>query len=65
VGAQRVAADVRLTIRLLGCEVFHVDTDPDPEQLVDGGALVSAPIPAEPDEELALGFTGPRDRRTP
>ena len=23
---------MRLTIRLLGTEVFHVDTDPDPDQ---------------------------------
>ena len=53
---------MRLTIRLLGCEVFHVDTDPDPDELVDGGAVMSQAIPAEPDE-VDLGFTGPSTAR--
>ena len=39
---------MRLTIRLLGTEVFHVSTDPEPEddkeRDLSGGTLASTPM---------------------
>lgn len=55
---------MRLTIRLLGTELLHISTDPEPEddlaRDLSGGNLGSADIDAGP-TDLYLGFTNGRE----
>ena len=55
---------MRLTIRLLGTEVFHVSTDPEPEddtaRDLSGGNLGSDRIEAGPTDRY-MGFTNGRE----
>lgn len=55
---------MRLTIRILGTEVFHMDTHPDEDEDtsrdLSGGNLNSDRIEAGP-TDLFLGFTNGRE----
>ena len=55
---------MRLTIRLLGAEVLHVTTEPEPDEDtardLSGGNLGSERIEAGPTDVL-LGFTNGRE----
>lgn len=55
---------MRLTIRLLGTEIFHVSTDDEPDddlaRDLSGGNLGSESIEAGPTDEF-LGFTNGRE----
>lgn len=61
--AAGLGADMRLTIRLLGTEVFHVTTDEEPDEDIardlSGGNLGSERIDVEAGD-IFLGFTNGR-----
>lgn len=57
--------DVRLTIRILGAEVFHIDTEPeydedDVSRDLSGGSLGSDRIEVR-ETDCFMGFTNGRD----
>jgi hypothetical protein len=55
---------MRLTIRFLGTEVFHIDTDPDEDddkqRDLSGGNLEGRPLDVGPTDTV-MGFTNGRE----